>query len=220
MHDFNIYSTLDLILLVSYVCRYIAIEKDNIAVVQALLSIDGADVNAAVTREASKMTALHVAVLYRRHAIAELLVWSGADVDAVEEEHGFTPIMTATIFQDAWTVELLLTGGASLESRSKEGKRALYMAIEKGNSGIVRQLLTHSIQQLNEPTTGSHNQEPPLHLAALFDHTSILILLLKLGADIGVKDNIGRTCMDVAREAGSRESIALLESLFDTVTVT
>lgn len=91
------------------------------------------------------------------------------------------------------------------------GRSSLYIAAEKGLSGIVRTLIEESPQlDVNAMVTSELHNMNALHIAAMFDRTHTIMELLALGADINCKDGRGRTASDIARELGKTQSEALL----------
>ena len=55
------------------------------------------------------------------------------------------------------------------------------------------------------------NDDTPLHAAAYNNHTAAIRLLLRKGADINIKDDLGRTAIDVALQYNNIEAKNLLE---------
>ena len=89
---------------------------------------------AAVDRPAensSGVTPLHSAVAGRSPEIVEMLVESGADIEA-RQQGGYTPLMGAAANGQRRVVEFLLGRGADTAQRSDAGQTARDLAAERG----------------------------------------------------------------------------------------
>ena len=71
--------------------------------------------------------------------------------------------MTA-ILQDEWGMRQLINAGADVHKLSREGRSAMYIAVEKGNSGIIRLLVEDCGVDVNASTTIESRRGSPLHL--------------------------------------------------------
>ncbi|MBY0503347.1 MAG: ankyrin repeat domain-containing protein [Bryobacteraceae bacterium] len=87
--------------------------------------------------------AIHLAVQSGSPEMVELLLSAGADVNDQRNPHALTPLFFAV---DDIVAELLLTRGAEINIRSKNGFTALHCAAEKGNLNRVHFLLAHGAQ--------------------------------------------------------------------------
>jgi ankyrin repeat protein len=81
----------------------------------------------------------HAATANRQHALVELLLEHGADVNAVQSG-GFTSLHEAALLGDEELVKLLLARGADKGLVNDAGQTALQIAEEKGH-GAVAELL-------------------------------------------------------------------------------
>jgi len=105
------------------------------------LTNHGVPVNA--TDGEQKWTALHFAARDKRSYIVELLLISGADVDAVDC-FGNTPLARSLdkLPFDRQTIDLLIKGGANPSHKNRNGKSPLDVARLMGNTELETQLLT------------------------------------------------------------------------------
>ncbi|XP_041975918.1 arfGAP with SH3 domain, ANK repeat and PH domain-containing protein isoform X2 [Aricia agestis] len=109
--------------------------------------------------------------------------------------------------------------GADLASAlpsSDCGETALHLAIsrELGDGSflhIVDFLVQNGGSQLLDKTTFSGMTA--VHLCAAIDRSEAMKLLLKAGADVSIKDNNGRTAVQIARQLGHHSCVELLENV-------
>lgn len=92
---------------------------------------------------ASRMDAIAQAALENNTAIIRVLVEGGADVNARKDDRSMTPLMLAIAFNHLESVKLLVTLGARLDLKSKNGKTALALATENKKQEIVQFLRSH-----------------------------------------------------------------------------
>lgn len=96
--------------------------------------------------------------------------------------------------EDGKTVaELLVSSGVSATEADNFGYTALHLSIRTKNKPLIRFLLMHSTNIINNPTP-----ELPLHMAVVQADIEIINLFLHCGADIDVKDHCGKTALHVA----------------------
>ena len=103
------------------------VERGDLETVRAMVSAAPKLVR---TRDATGATPLHVAALQGHRAVVELLLASGAAVNARDDEFGATPA--------GWAIEYLREHGALL---GVEIEDALF-AIRRGDAALVERLVT------------------------------------------------------------------------------
>lgn len=86
---------------------------------------------------------------------------------------------------------------------------ALHVATYSGSLQKVETLLAH---EADVNSTIHPKRMTALHLAAISGHEAICARLLESGAQIHLKDNRGRTCVDWARRFGHDEIVQMLRS--------
>jgi uncharacterized protein len=111
----------------------------------------------------------------------------------------------AALVRDASRVGGLLAQGANIHARDERGSTALLMAGD--HEPLVRLLLLRGA----DVNARDHYQWTALMSAAASRRTSLVKLLLSKGANVNARDLSGRSVLDYAKEAGSREVIALLK---------
>ena len=184
-------------------CRYSQPE-----VVKLLLEgMDSCDLHLGVDQTSTHFffTPLHLSAMYGDEGSCKHLLAFGANVDAT---HGRMPLMTATPLLTAVTfgkeevVQLLLEHGAKPNLATPNGINPLHVSSRRGNDAMVQLLVDHGAdinrqQHLHLPTKSGG--PTALHMACEAGHASTVQLLLKLGAVAAVKDDAGRTALDLAK---------------------
>ena len=172
----------------------------------------GIGVNEPTTSEISAVTPLHVAVLHGQSHLIPMLIELGADVNLLDQEKHCCPLIAAIILQDEWTVQLLIEAKANANRLSREGRGPMYIAAEKDSASILRMLVEKCDIDVNAPATNEVDKGSPLHVAAMFDNASSVSVLLQMGAGMYIKDALGRTAVDIAKNAFSRKAYDVLKN--------
>jgi ankyrin repeat protein len=103
-----------------------------------LLLSRGANVNT-TSRNAMKVAPIHAAVAGKNAEVIDLILSSGADVNA-KQQQGWTAIHSAAMHGDLALLEKLLARGADQLVKSDDGKTPMDLAREKGHEQIVTRL--------------------------------------------------------------------------------
>ena len=141
----------------------------------------GADVNVA---QGDGMTALHWSAENRSVEMATMLIYAGANVEAVTRIGGYTPLHLASRSGSAAIVQELLEAGANpTVASSAGGATPLHFAASASSRGSVISLLDHGAEI---DARESAWEQTPLMFAASLGRTEIVELLLSRGADLSV----------------------------------
>ena len=141
----------------------------------------GADVNVA---QGDGMTALHWSAENRSVEMAAMLIYAGANVEAVTRIGGYTPLHLASRSGSAAIVQELLEAGANpTVASSAGGATPLHFAASAASRGSVISLLDHGAEI---DARESAWEQTPLMFAASHGRTEIVELLLSRGADVSV----------------------------------
>jgi uncharacterized protein len=164
------------------------------------------------TRDAHGRTPLHVATFARHRAAIQALAKAGADLGALENDR-YDAVTIAAVADDEETLRTLLALGASAKLvTSRYDGTALIAAAHLGHVGVVRQLIA-----AGAPLDHVNN----LHWTAAIEaivlgnggarHQATLKALIDAKANLQLADRSGRSPLQLARERGYAEMVALLE---------
>jgi hypothetical protein len=142
--------------------------------------------------------------------LATLLASLGCIRDNFRDEEGRTPLWWATRYEWDGVVKLLLVNTATscLDIQDKDGKSALYVAIEADNQTMVR-LLVDAGANVNLRGGFYGNL---LHAAARKGVVDIVRRLLDAGADVNSKADFYGNALQAAAYGGHKEVVELLLS--------
>jgi ankyrin repeat protein len=131
-------------------------------------------------------TALHFAALSNDRVMVDLLLATGADLNARDDTYQMTPIGWANEEGHEELVRHFYSQGAEID---------LHQAAAYGITDLIKTEVKRSRRQLNAAVGGW----TPLQLATLWGHPEVVELLLSRGADPLMRDPFGRTTLEIAR---------------------
>ncbi|NKB67341.1 MAG: hypothetical protein GKR89_09800 [Candidatus Latescibacteria bacterium] len=207
-----------------------AVAMADLEAVREIVARDPAVLTATMKDEEHRRP-LHLAVAHGHVDVACLLIESGAEVDA-EDDDGLTALDHIAIDHRAHTgtsnlVQLLLGAGAHLRfpaavllnrtadidrlaqtERDVEWSAYTYRASERGDAGDVQALIDHGAN-----VSGGFPDKrdvTPLHIA-LYNDRSVAEVLIRNGADLAARDKwYDATPLQWAQHAGDQEMAAWL----------
>jgi ankyrin repeat protein len=140
---------------------------------------EGVDVNSA---QGDGMTALHWAAMKDNVALAEMLLYAGANVKATTRMGGYTPLVLAAKSGNAAMIAALLKGGnADVNATTSTGVTPLMLAAQSGHADAVKTLIDRGANVNAKETV---REETALMFAATYNRTDAMAVLLKHGADV------------------------------------
>lgn len=165
-------------------------------------------------------TPLHIAAHTGANKVAEVLLLSGADVNAKRND-GQTPLHIAVRNSPNWAVSkptctyidgrpvrmnvaaLLLQHGADVDSVDEHSRTSLHIATQWDFDKVAALLLKYG---------ADIEAGMPLHTAAAFGAKNVALLLVKNGADLRAKNVAGETPLDVAMKFGRGHLLNILQN--------
>lgn len=101
------------------------------------------------------MTPLHIAADGGYNKIVELLLKENANINALEDNNNYTPLMIAVEKNNPSLVQYFIDEGADLNLQDNEGNTALHIAFENGYNEIADKLIA---QKANQNILNSNKQ--------------------------------------------------------------
>jgi ankyrin repeat protein len=153
----------------------------------------------------STKTPLHEAAIAGYKEIAEILLNSGAKVDALDNMI-YTPLHCSAEHGHMDVVNLLIEKGADVNARTLQDWTPLHLACQKGKREVTEFLMEKGA----DPKARDIFMMMPLHFAADNGFKEICQLLIEKGADIDAKNKNGKTPLDLAISRNRSEIAKLL----------
>ncbi|XP_078688617.1 ankyrin repeat domain-containing protein 27-like isoform X1 [Branchiostoma floridae x Branchiostoma belcheri] len=167
----------------------------------------------AYSRDDKGLTALHVAAIYGRADMIDLLVTKGGVVNATDY-HGSTPLHLACQKGHQSAALLLLHFSADVRAQDNDGNTPLHLCCENGHEDCVKAVVyydrSYVVLDIN---AANDNGDTPLHLAARWGYCNIVDTLLQNGASVEALNRKKQTSLDCAHN--DTVSRVLLQALED-----
>ena len=151
-------------------------------------------------------TGLHWAALWGNVSICKLLLKSGANISATDED-GDQPLHNSARRNEAAVCELLVAHGANVAAVNKRGRTPLMLAVDNSSAVPCRRLITNDSVNV-EDCDGNH----ALHIASRRSNIVTVQLLVDCGADTNAVNKHGQTPLHTAAD-GWRDCPELCEIL-------
>lgn len=132
------------------------------------------------------LTPLHIAAHNGHVKIVQLLVQQNPDCNDKDSD-GMTPLMLAVLSGHEDVASVLLLKGARVADTDTQGRSSLHMAVEQRHESMLRLLLDHC-QGLNAAVNAYDGTgRTPLHISAVVGFEAGVEILLRFGANQGLK---------------------------------
>lgn len=155
------------------------------------------------TREERGYTGLHVACIFGRPTVVDMLIGLGSDLHATDFR-GATPLHYAAQRGHQNAVLLLLHAGADMNRCDGDSNTPLHLSSLNGHVACVKALLFYAESVGCEIAINAQNNvlDTPLHIASRWGYSAIIELLLDrlltLGLSLTVYNNRKLTALDCA----------------------
>jgi ankyrin repeat protein len=156
-------------------------------------------------------TPLHLAAVQQQdlEEVVRLLLDRGAEIEAIDGEHGRTTLQWAVRNGHVKTVKLLLKRKPVLEGRDSYGNTALHIAAQHGQEKVVQLLLDNGAD--SEAIDGVDGRTA-LHWAVRKENFKTVGVLLEQNPDLDSKDKFGYTALHLAIRT---ENVGIVQSLLE-----
>lgn len=144
-------------------------------------------------------TALHIACMYGRPKVVDILLRYGGNVHATDYS-GATALHYAASRGHQNALLLLIHAGANINATDTEGNTAVHFASVNGHEGCVKAMLYFSEHNGCDLNINKRNNQgdTPLHNASRWGYEMIVKLLLNSGADSCIENKRKLTPVDFA----------------------
>ncbi|XP_068687498.1 uncharacterized protein [Montipora foliosa] len=159
------------------------------------------------TRDWSRVTPLHKAVIRKDVPLVKLLLENKADVD-IQGENGETPLHKAVTQKDVPLVKLLLENKADVNIRDWSGKSPLHKAVTQKDVPLVKLLLENKADVNIRDCSG----ETPLHKVVTQKDVPLIKLLLENKAYVNIRDWWGENPL---HKAVTQKDVPLVKLLLE-----
>jgi ankyrin repeat protein len=192
-----------------------AVAAANVGACEAIVAA-GADVN---TIGANQNTALHVAVRAPTPDIRVIrwLAAHGANLNAKEKLKGHTPLHMAILRLSPELTTLLVGLGADIGSVDADGDTALHRLAQvqldptQSMMRCAQILFDHGVVIDKRDNQGS----TALHYAVTLGAAELVAALVERGADVNLRDNVGRSSLDLALGIRALSQAQIVRNLCD-----
>lgn len=121
-------------------------------------------------RDSRGVPMLCLAIRNSHMNVIKSLINSGADINAISEDRHNSPVMDAASSGNYESVKLLVTEGAELEYKSKNGQTALILSVGHGDVEISNYLLSAGADYMTKDSLGMSAKS----YASMFKYDAIL----------------------------------------------
>jgi ankyrin repeat protein len=194
-----------------------AIDNTNPEAITALVNA-GADVNA--TNSLGRTPLLLAAKNNSNPEVVKALINAGADV-SINDVDGKTPLIMAmdNANPSPESITALINAGVDVSERDKFGLTPLMLAAANENStqeviaAIVKTEPSNNKARVNINAQDENGKTPLIEAAQNNSNPKVISTLLQLGASSTVKDDLGKTAIDYARENRRLKDVDIMQQL-------
>ena len=139
----------------------------------------------------------------------KLFLSAGYSPNQLESGGGMTAVLAAVDAGHYPMVKYLLDKGGRIDVKDRQGRSPLDIAIEQGNTNILKLLMEHNqLSPDSKDGTGKSLFEKAIALGSV----SSVQYLINQGANLQAQDSAGKTLLDLAVAAGNQQIVQLLRT--------
>lgn len=163
-----------------------------------------ADINA---YSADGLNILHMAIIKKSYDVAKLLIKSGANLESRINYtyENASPIILAMRLKDNTLIETLIQAGATFYDIE-----FIHTGIYNHLNEIVIKFMTEAYLQIGTIDVVCSNGNTTVHTAAISDNDTMILWLIKNGADINICNEIGDSPLHCAALSQANNAIKIL----------
>jgi ankyrin repeat protein len=118
------------------------------------------------------------------------LVALQVDLNVIENEFGYTPLMLAIVLSNEWAAMELIRAGADFKIAARNGRTSTFVAAERGLTELLRLMLRSGQIHIDDPVAFP-NCMRLLHVGAFHKQPHVVSLLIDMGANLNALDDDG-----------------------------
>ncbi len=141
--------------------------------------------------------------------LIKLILKQNVNVNA-KDAKSFTALMYASYYGKLRAIKTLLSSGAKTENKDNYGQTCMHHATSQGRYFAVK-ILYQAGADINAIAKGNTNQTPLMY-AAYYGHTRVVRFLVNNGANVSLKNSIGKSAIDIAKAKKQIEIIRILNN--------
>ena len=184
-------------------CLMLAAYCGHAETVRYLVGLPQMDVN---HKDIDGCVALHCAADEKHADVVDVLIDAGADIE-IKDDTGSSPLHVACRSGALAVVKLLVKAGAGVRGTDNDGNACLLCASAQGHTETVRYLVGLPEVDLSHKVNDGC---VALHCAADLQRADVVDVLIDAGADIEIKDDMGRSPLHWACRSGALDVVKLL----------
>ncbi len=185
-----------------------AAKMNLLDVVKILINDAGASLRQGDQNDYNR-TALHFAAYHNNVDMARVLINAGFDA-SLQDSEGRTAIDIAANLGNWNYIKAASTMKKSDKNDSLHYGRALAIAVHRNQPDVVK-VLINAYAPIHWHAR-AHNNQTPLHFAAIKNNVAMVQMLLAAGANAQLQDSDGKTALDLATEKNYQECARTLST--------
>jgi ankyrin repeat protein len=136
----------------------------------------------------------------------KILLEGGANAE-LKRKNGNTVLHSAAIFGNSDCVEFLIAHGVEHSVKNNKGNTAMHVAAQNNSIKCLEVLLSVDNGLIKVRNSSNLTNDTPLHFACNLNAKDCAAALVRAGVEWGVKNNDGRSALDLAIDFGHNATV-------------